>query len=151
MKPRVRFVLGMVVVLSLLVAWRHATPWPAAAADLMSHPTRPSGTLRYALHVSLVPAWFDPLEAPAQLVPFAVLYALHDALVRPLPGARLGAALAESWHESADGRTYTFTLRPGLTFHNGMPCTTDDVFFSFMRYRGAGARELHRKVQRVEI
>jgi peptide/nickel transport system substrate-binding protein len=107
--------------------------------------------LRYALHVTLAPAWFDPAETPAQLLPFAVLYALHDALVRPVPGARLGAALAESWHESADGLTYEFTLRPALKFHNDMPCTSEDVHFSFLRYKGAGARELHAKVKSVEI
>jgi peptide/nickel transport system substrate-binding protein len=46
---------------------------------------------------------------------------------------------------------YTFTLRPGLRFHNGDPCTAEDVQFSFERYRGNGATELHAKVKRVEV
>jgi len=76
---------------------------------------------------------------------------LHDGLVRPLPGERMGPSLAASWSESPDGLVYTFTLRPGLRFHNGEPCTAEDVQFSFARYKGNGATELHAKVQRVEI
>src|SRR5437773_8338636 len=87
----------------------------------------PAGELVIAMHVTLAPAWFDPAETPAQITPFGILYALHDALVRPLPGERVGPALAESWSESPDGLTYEFKLRPNLKFHNGDPCTTADV------------------------
>jgi peptide/nickel transport system substrate-binding protein len=112
---------------------------------------QPAGELVIAMHVTLAPAWFDPAELPAQITPFGILYALHDALVRPLPGERMGLALAESWHESPDGLTYEFTLRPNLTFHNGDPCTTEDVQFSFERYKGAGMKELQTKVKRLEV
>lgn len=112
---------------------------------------QPKGELLYALHVTIAPAWFDPAETPAQITPFGVLYAMHDALVRPLPGSRMGAALAETWSESPDGLTYEFTLRPGLKFHNDDPCTTEDVKFSFMRYKGAGAKELQAQVKSIEI
>src|SRR6266487_198476 len=111
----------------------------------------PSGELVYAMHVTLSPSWFDPAETPAQITPFGILYALHDALVRPLPGERMGSALAESWSESPDGLTYEFKLRPNLKFHNGDPCTTADVQFSFERYKGVGARELQAQVKRIEI
>jgi peptide/nickel transport system substrate-binding protein len=110
-----------------------------------------AGELVIAMHVTLAPAWFDPAELPAQITPFGILYALHDALVRPLPGERMGLALAESWSESPDGLTYEFTLRPNLTFHNGDPCTTEDVQFSFERYKGAGMKELQSKVKRLEV
>jgi peptide/nickel transport system substrate-binding protein len=113
--------------------------------------TKSAGELVIAMHVTLAPAWFDPAETPAQITPFGILYALHDALVRPLPGERMGLALAESWRESPDGLTYEFKLRPGLKFHNGDPCTTEDVQFSFERYKGVGARELQSKVKRLEI
>ena len=112
---------------------------------------RPTGEAVWAWHVTLTPAWFDPADTPAQITPFGLLYALHDALVRPLPGERLGNSLAESWTESPDGLVYTFKLRPGLRFHNGDPCTTEDVKFSFERYRGTGAQELHANVKAVEI
>ena len=118
--------------------------------NLQAQP-KPAGELVYAMHVTLAPTWFDPAETPAQITPFGVLYALHDALVRPLPGERMGAALAETWNESPDGLIYTFVLRPGLTFHNGDPCTAEDVAFSFNRYKGAGAGELKRRVKQVEV
>jgi peptide/nickel transport system substrate-binding protein len=80
-----------------------------------------------------------------------MLYAIHDALVRPYPGQKMGPSLAESWSESPDGKTYEFRLRPGVMFHNGEPVTTEDVKFSFERYRGAGAATLKEHVRQVEI
>src|SRR5439155_26428410 len=91
--------------------------------------------LVFALHVTIPPSWFDPAETPAQITPFGILYAIHDAMVRPLPGERMGPALAESWSESTDGTTYEFSLRPGLNLHNGDSCTADDVVFSLSRYK----------------
>src|SRR6266446_4549097 len=111
----------------------------------------PAGELVYAMHVTLSPSWFDPAETPAQITPFGILYALHDAVVRPLPGERMGSALAESWSESPDGLTYEFKLRPGLKFHNGDPCTAEDVVFSFTRYKGVGAAEFKAKVKNIEV
>src|SRR5262245_60657855 len=116
----------------------------------MAQPQAPD-ELVFALHVTITPSWFDPAETPAQITPFGILYALHEAVVRPLPGERIAPALASSWTESPDGLTYTFTLRPGLRFHNGEPCTADDVQYSFSRYKGTGAKEFQAKVQRVEV
>jgi peptide/nickel transport system substrate-binding protein len=111
----------------------------------------PSGKVTIAWHVTISPSWFDPSTAPPQITPFGMLYAIHDALVRPYPGQKMGPSLAESWEESEDGKTYQFKLRPGLTFHNGDPVTTEDVKFSFERYKGAGASMLHERVAEVEI
>src|SRR5215510_7703450 len=113
--------------------------------------TAPSGQLVEAWHVTIAPSRFDPSTAPPQITPFGMLYALHDALVRPYPGHKMGPSLAESWKESADGETYEFKLRPGLKFHNGDPLTTEDVKFSFDRYKGAAASILHARVREVEI
>src|SRR4029453_14217386 len=104
-----------------------------------------------AWHVTLAPTGFDPSTAPPQIPPFAMLHPIPDAMVRPLPGSKMGASLAESWRESADGLTYEFKLRPGLKFHNGDPVTTEDVKFSYERYRGAGAKELQARVRQVDI
>jgi peptide/nickel transport system substrate-binding protein len=91
----------------------------------------PAGRVVIAWHVTISPAWFDPSTAPPQITPFGMLYAIHDALVRPYPGQKMGPSLAESWEESEDGLTYQFKLRPGLKFHNGDRLTTEDVKFSF--------------------
>src|SRR5262245_23804943 len=111
----------------------------------------PSGEAVMAWHVTIAPSWFDPSTAPPQITPFGLLYAIHDALVRPYPGQKMGPSLAESWRESPDGRTYEFTLRRGLTFHNGDPVTAEDVKFSYERYKGAGAKELQARIQQVDV
>jgi peptide/nickel transport system substrate-binding protein len=111
----------------------------------------PSGRAVMAWHVTISPSWFDPSTAPPQITPFGMLYAIHDALVRPYPGQKMGPSLAQSWEESEDGLTYQFTLRPGLKFHNGDPLTTEDVKFSFERYQGTGAQTLKDHVRVVEI
>jgi len=110
----------------------------------------PAGEAVMAWHVTIAPSWFDPSTAPPQITPFGILYALHDALVRPLPGQKMGPSLAESWTESSDGLAYEFKLRRGLKFHNGDPVTAEDVKFSFERYKGAGAKELQARVEHVE-
>ncbi|HEV8437100.1 MAG TPA: ABC transporter substrate-binding protein [Methylomirabilota bacterium] len=114
-------------------------------------PAQPSaGEAVMAWHVTIAPTWFDPSTAPPQITPFGMLYAIHDALVRPLPGQKMGPSLAESWTESPDGRTYEFKLRRGLKFHNGDPVTAEDVKFSFDRYKGTASKELQARVQ-VEV
>jgi peptide/nickel transport system substrate-binding protein len=119
----------------------------AAAADGAA----PAGRAVMAWHVTIAPSWFDPSTAPAQITPFGMLYAIHDAMVRPYPGQKMGPSLAESWQESEDGLTYEFKLRAGLTFHNGDPVTTEDVKFSFERYNGSGAKTLKDHVKDIEI
>jgi len=140
MTPRHRIALWLVAA-TLTVGWAHT----------LKAQTRPTGEMVWAWHVTLAPSWFDPAETPPQITPFGLLYALHDALVRPMAGEKMGNSLAESWTESPDGLVYTFKLRPGLRFHNGDPCTAEDVQFSFVRYKGTGAKELRTNVERVEV
>src|SRR5262245_2929770 len=48
--------------------------------------TKPEGEMRWALYVTVAPAWYDPGESVVGVItPFWVLYALHDALVKPIP------------------------------------------------------------------
>jgi peptide/nickel transport system substrate-binding protein len=110
---------------------------------------KPEGEMRWALYVTLSPAWLDPGEVVGQITPFWLLYAIHDALVKPMPGNHMTPSLAESWIVSEDGRTYEFKLREGLKFHNGDPFTAEDVKFSFERAKGS--RILREKVRAVEI
>jgi peptide/nickel transport system substrate-binding protein len=110
-----------------------------------------AGQLTIVFDTSIAPTYLDPAETPGTATPFTFLYALHDALIKPLPGNDMAPCLAESWTESPDGLVYEFKLREGLTFHNGDPFTADDAKFSFLRYRGTSAKLLHDKVQSVEI
>src|SRR5262249_1858562 len=115
---------------------------PALAAE---------GQITWAAHVSLAPTWLDPAETPGLLTPFMILYALHDGLVKPMPGNPMAPSLAESWTASKDGLTYTFALRRNVRFHNGEPVTAQDGKFSFERYRGTTAKLLKEKVAAVEV
>ena len=105
--------------------------------------------MRWALYVTLAPQWFDPAEVQGQITPFWVLYAMHDALVKPMPGNLMTPSLAESWTVSADQRVYEFKLREGLKFHNGDPFTAEDVKFSF--HRTKGSKILKDKVREITV
>src|SRR4029453_2580563 len=102
MKPRVASLLSTVF-FALVVS-------PAGAAQ--------PGEAVMAWHVTLAPTWFDPSTAPPQITPFGMLYAIHDAMVRPLPGSKMGASLAEFWRESADGLRDELNLRAALHVHH---------------------------------
>jgi len=115
---------------------------PAAAS--------PEGQMTWGVHISLSPTWFDPAETQGIITPFMVLYAIHDAMAKAMPGNTAAPSLAESWQVSADGRVYDFTLRKGVKFHNGEPLTSEDVKFSFERYKGAAAKTLKDRVAAVE-
>ena len=136
-RGRSRPLVALAVALALWLA-----PPPAGAAE---------GQLTLAVHVSLAPTWFDPAETPGVITPFLTLYALHDALVKPMPGNAWTPCLAESWTQSKDGLTYEFVLRKGVRFHNGDPLTAEDVKYSFERYKGAAATTLKTHVAAVEI
>ncbi|MGB9648316.1 MAG: ABC transporter substrate-binding protein [Stellaceae bacterium] len=100
-----------------------------AGAPRMTLAAAPSGQLTWAIHVSLAPTWFDPAETEGIITPYMVLYALHDAMVKPMPGKTQTPSLAASWSASADGLSYDFVLRKGVKFHNGEPVTAEDVKF----------------------
>ncbi len=110
----------------------------------------PEGQMTWALHFSLAPTLFEPAETPGVVSPFMILYALHDAMLKPMPGKSLAPSLAESWTTSPDGLVHEFVLRKGVRFHNGEPVTADDVKFSFERYRGISAKILKDRVATIE-
>jgi peptide/nickel transport system substrate-binding protein len=130
------------------VAWHQG--WPRLRRAAAQKHT-PSGQMTWAIHVTLAPSWLDPSETLALATPYMLLYAVHDALLKPMPDNSMAPSLVTRWSESEDGRTYDFELRQGVTFHNGDPFTAEDVQFTFERYKGASAGELKQKVKAVEI
>ena len=67
---------------------------------------QPEGQLTIAFDASIAPTFLDPAETPGIGTPFVFLYALHDALIKPLPGNDMAPCVAESWKESPDGLVY---------------------------------------------
>jgi len=110
-----------------------------------------NGQMTWAVHVTIAPRWLDPADTETAITPFMVLYALHDALVKPMPKGQTTPSLAESWTASPDWKTYDFVLRNGIKFHNGDPVTAEDVKFSFERYRGGAAKLLKDRVKDVQV
>src|SRR6266487_7015564 len=136
--------------LSGVAGWAMWHGWPSRRLAL-AQKGAPTGQMTWAMHITLAPTWFDPAETGALQTPYLCLRALHDALVKPMPDGHLSPCLATRWHESEDGLTYDFTLRQGVTFHNGDPFTAADVQFSFQRYKGTSATLLHERVKAVEV
>ncbi len=122
----------------------------AVLGTVASGAAAPEGQMTWAVHFALAPTWFDPAETSGIITPFVVLYALHDAMLKPPPGNHMAPALAESWSGSADGLVYEFVLRKGVRFHNGDPVAAEDVKFSFERYRGVASKTFRERVAAVE-
>ena len=91
----------------------------------------PAGQMTWGIHISLAPTWFDPAETTGIVTPFMLMYALHDAMVKPLPGSSLAPSLAESWTVAPDGRMETkWRIRDGAAWHDGTPLTVSDLLFT---------------------
>ena len=108
----------------------------------------PEGQMTWGVHTTLVPSYFDPGETTIGTA-FMVLYGLHDALVKPMPGK----AVARAWPSRGRHRPRAHLLvRPCARgpVHNGDPVTAEDAKFSFDRYRGIYARHLKEMVAAVE-
>src|SRR5437867_11875818 len=92
----------------LLVRIALALSLLAALCTQVPAQSQPDGQLTVAFDVSLAPSFLEPAETPGIGTPFVFLYALHDALAKPLPGNDMAPCLAESWTESPDVLTYEF-------------------------------------------
>ncbi len=117
-----------------------AAPSSALLGDtvcvILAGPATPSQTVTVALTEPV-----DPVHAPvprtdAERLVFGQLYETLirlDCEGRPVPG------LAKSWASADSGRRWTFTLRDGARFWDGVPVTARDVLASWMRHDSAKA------------
>jgi peptide/nickel transport system substrate-binding protein len=86
--------------------------------------------------VSAQPDTFDPHTTSAY-PSFQVLENVYDTLVVPnAEDLSMEPSLAESWATSDDGLAWTFTLRDGVTFHDGSAFDSADVVYSYDRIIG---------------
>jgi peptide/nickel transport system substrate-binding protein len=110
----------------------------------------PQGVMKQAIHAGQSADWLDPSISGFTLSALIPLYLFHDALVKPMPDGWYTPCLAESWTASPDHKVYEFKLRKGVKFHNGDEMTAEDVVFTFWRYKGAEAKFIHGKTEKVE-
>jgi peptide/nickel transport system substrate-binding protein len=101
-------------------------------------------------HDEAAPGELDPAKA-SDYAGSVLMFNVYDTLVLPKqggPGAQ--PHLAESW--TVDGTTYTFKLRPDVTFQSGNPLTAEDVVFSVDRMKALkqGLSYLFENVKNVE-
>ena len=124
--------LRLVLVVAISVACQSSAPPPAALSPSPVASAVPlGGVLR--VDVATEPGSLDPLAASdpdAQLV----MRQVYEGLVGLAPGAfSIVPVLATKWSASADGRTWTFTLRDGVRFHDGTSLDADAAASSLRR------------------
>ena len=94
------------------------------------------GVLRAALGGD--PDKLDP-QTTSSAFAFKVLENVYDTLVQPGDDLQPEPALATEWETSEDLLTWTFTLREGVTFHDGSAFDAEDVKASYERIMAVGA------------
>lgn len=95
---------------------------------------------------------------PYQVVSSAseqLLLNVFEGLIMPASDGSIVPALAESYEISEDGKTYTFTIREGVSFHNGNPMDIHDVEFSLNKMAGklgdAPTEGLFENIEKIEV
>jgi hypothetical protein len=81
----------------------------------------PEGALTIAMHFTPVTRWLDPAEGESTITPFLLLYALHDGLLKPMPGVGSGPSLAESWSSPRTCSSPTSRCGPTRSFTAASP------------------------------
>ncbi|MDY0830436.1 ABC transporter substrate-binding protein [Microbacterium sp. BG28] len=113
-------------VLSLSACTASTAPTPTGSPDADS-----SVVVRLALE----PTNLDIRQTSGSALDQILIDNLYQGLVARTPEQEIVPALASDWTVSDDRLTYTFTLREGVTFHDGQPLTPEDVVFSLTQHR----------------
>lgn len=124
--------LALVALVTSLLTACGGGPSPAASAPSGGADTpRKGGTLVVAFNAD--PETLDP-HITTSLLASRVLALIHDSLITRDYDGSFKAGLADKWETSADGKTYTFTLKKGVKFHSGKDFTSADVKYTFERW-----------------
>jgi peptide/nickel transport system substrate-binding protein len=117
--------LTVLILMSYLALTRASVARPVAGGDYVE------GVIGAPLHLN--PLLVDPAADPVAADLHRLIF---EGLTRPGPDGLPMPALAESWTVDDSGTIYTFTLRSGVTWHDGAPVTVDDVLFTFRAVQG---------------
>jgi peptide/nickel transport system substrate-binding protein len=140
-------VLAILVVLALIISACAAPPTPMpeteapAAAETeapsveeteapMEEPTEASASEDMVTMTIGTDYIWDTANPTFGWYGYTLRYLLYDTLVEEAGISHFVPGLAESWEVSDDGLVWTFKIREGVTFHDGTPCTAEDVAWS---------------------
>lgn len=147
---RLFIVLALLAVLALAAcASPTAAPAPTSAPGSSAAPAPTAAPKSTGPKTVTVALGGDPGTADPQLTTeeYALPLNIFDRLVEAVttaPGkSELVPGLAEKWDVSADGLTYTFTLRKNVKFHDGSTFTADDVIYTFDRMLNPATKALN--------
>ncbi|MGB7285834.1 MAG: ABC transporter substrate-binding protein [Salaquimonas sp.] len=105
--------------------------------------------------VALEPPHLDPTAGAAAAIDEVVYANVFEGLTRINQNGEVKPALAESWEITNDGKTYTFTLKKGVKFHDGSDFDAEDVKFSLDRARAEDStnaqKGLFASIESVEV
>lgn len=127
---RLRLAALVTLLLFLVSACSGSGSAPGKSTASGGQPT-PGGTLTYAFSSGFVDN-LDP-HVTSQTIAHLFMSTMFDPLVFWGPDGKFYPGLAEKWDSSADGKTWTFTLKQGMKFHDGTPIDSESVKFSFDR------------------
>lgn len=115
---------------SAVSAGTEASSDPSGSADTGvtdSGDHAPGGDFTYGLATEVDN--FDPFTATTADAK-SIYFNIYEGLVKVQPDGTFAGAVASDYAMSDDGKTWTFTLRDGVQFHNGNAVTADDVLYS---------------------
>ena len=129
--------IAALALMPLLFACGTSSPSPSSGASSAALAVSKSHVLNLAYGTDMqVP---DP-DIFYEIEGNSVVTSVYEGLVKYADNStKIVPALATSWTESPNGMQYTFNLRPGVTFHDGTPVTSDSWAFDFMRRTGLGS------------
>ena len=107
-------------------------PQPATAAPAPSGDNAPADTLRWSLEGVSDLSSIDPAK-PGDAPTITAINLIFAGLIRLDEKLEVQPDGASEWQVSADGTTYTFTIRDGLVFADGTSVTAGDFVYAINR------------------
>ncbi|MEP0143177.1 ABC transporter substrate-binding protein, partial [Tateyamaria sp.] len=111
----------------------HIRPLFIAAASAVLLAGMANAKTDITVAMQLEPPHLDPTSAAAGAIDSVLYSNVFEGLTRFVGDGSVVPGLAESWEISDDGLTYTFSLREGVTFHDGTTMDAEDVKFTLDR------------------
>ena len=133
----------------------HIRPLFMAAASVALLAGMASAKTDITVAMQLEPPHLDPTSAAAGAIDSVLYSNVFEGLTRFMGDGSVVPGLAESWEISDDGLTYTFSLRSGVTFHDGTTMDAEDVKFTLDRIladdSATAQKALYAAISAVEV